>query len=47
MCLCYLLCAKTAWRLVNPKADFFQNESIRIDSHNESIRVANWNAPSP
>jgi len=27
--------------------DFFlQNESIRIDSHNESIRIANWNALS-
>jgi len=23
---------------------FFQNESIRIDSHNESNRIANWNA---
>ena len=23
---------------------FLQNESIRIDSHNESIRIANWNA---
>jgi len=34
---------------MNRKADFFlQNESIRItnrfDSHNESIRIANWNA---
>ena len=27
---------KTAWQLVNRKADFLQNESIRIDSHNES-----------
>jgi len=23
---------------------FLQNESIRIDSHNESNRIANWNA---
>jgi len=23
---------------------FLQNESIQIDSHNESIRIANWNA---
>ena len=23
---------------------FLQNESIRIDSHNESIRIVNWNA---
>ena len=37
MCLCYLFSAKTAQQLVNRKADFFlQNESIRIDSHNES-----------
>ena len=35
ICLCYLFSAKTAWQLVNRKADFFQNESIRI---------ANWNA---
>jgi len=40
MRLCYLFSAKTAWQLVNRKADFFlQNESIRIvDSHNESNR---------
>jgi len=36
MCLCYLFSAKTARQLVNRKADFLQNESIRIDSHNES-----------
>jgi len=41
MCLCYLFSAKTAWQLVNRKADFFTK---RIDSHNESIRIANWNA---
>ena len=29
---------------MNQKADFLQNESIRIDSHNESNRIANWNA---
>jgi len=23
---------------------FLENELIRIDSHNESIRIANWNA---
>ena len=39
MCLCYLFSAKTAWQLVNRKADFLQNESIRIDSHNESNRI--------
>ena len=37
--LCYLFSAKTAWQLVNRKADFLQNESIRIDSHNESNRI--------
>ena len=26
---------------------FLQNESIRIDSHNESNRIANWNALLP
>jgi len=26
---------------------FLQNESIRIDSHNESNRIANWNALVP
>jgi len=36
MCLCYLFSAKTARQLVNRKADFLRNESIRIDSHNES-----------
>ena len=31
---------KTAWQLVNRKADFFLlNESIRIDSHNESNQI--------
>ena len=39
MCLCYLFSAKTARQLVNRKADFLQNESIRIDSHNESNRI--------
>jgi len=38
MCLCYLFSAKTAWQLVNQKADH---------SHNESNRVANWNALPP
>ena len=41
MCLCYLFSAKTARQLVNRKADFFTK---RIDSHNESNRIANWNA---
>ena len=42
MCLCYLFSAKTAWQLVNRKADFFTK---RIDSNRfESIRIANWNA---
>jgi len=39
MCLCYLFSAKTALQLVNRKADFLQNESIRIDSHKESNRI--------
>jgi len=39
MCLCYLFSEKTAWQLVNRKADFLQNESIWIDSHNESNRI--------
>jgi len=39
MCLCYLFNAKTAWQLVNRKAYFLQNESIRIDSHNEWNRI--------
>jgi len=39
MCLCYLFNAKTAWQLVNRKADFLQNELIRITN-----RIANWNA---
>jgi len=30
---------KTTWQLVNRKADFLLNESIRIDSHNESNRI--------
>ena len=38
-CLCYLFSLKTAWQLVNRKADFLQNESIRIDLHNESNRI--------
>jgi len=33
---CYLFSAKTAWQLVNQKADFFTK---RIDSHNESNRI--------
>jgi len=48
MCLCYLFSAKTAWQLVNRKADFFYKtnlfESIRITNRIESIRIANWNA---
>ena len=40
MCLCYLFSAKTAWQLVNRNADFFsENESILIDSLNESNRI--------
>jgi len=40
MCLCYLFSAKTARQLVNRNADFFsENESIRIDSLNESNRI--------
>jgi len=42
MCLCYLFSAKTALvnQLVNRKADFLQNESIRTDFlQNESIRI--------
>jgi len=35
-CLCYLFSAKTAWQLVNRKADFFTKQ---IDSHNESNRI--------
>ena len=37
MCLCYLFSANTALvnQLVNRKADFLQNESIRIDSNRE------------
>jgi len=39
---------KTAWQLVNRKADFFYKtnrfESIRITHRIESIRIANWNA---
>ena len=44
MCLCYLFSAKTARQLVNQKAVFFTK---RIDLHNESIRIANWNALVP
>jgi len=48
MCLCYLFSAKTAYQLVNRKADFFYKtnrfESIRITNRIESIRIANWNA---
>jgi len=36
MCLCYSFSAKTAWQLVNRKADFFTK---RIDLHNESNRI--------
>jgi len=39
MCLCYLFSAKTAWQLVNRKADFFYKTNWF-----ESIRIANWNA---
>jgi len=39
MCLCYLFSAKTARQLVNRKADFLQDESTRVDSHNESNRI--------
>jgi len=35
MCLCYLFSAKTAWQLVNRKADFLRNESILIDLNRE------------
>ena len=38
MCLCYLVSAKTAWQLVNRKADFLQNESIRITNGIDSNR---------
>ena len=42
------ICEKTAWQLVNRKADFFYKtnrfESIRVTNRTESIRVANWNA---
>ena len=38
MGLCYLFSAKTEWQLMNRKADFLQNESIRIDSHDKSNR---------
>ena len=36
MCLCYLLTAKTAWQLVNRKADFFTK---RIDSNRFAQRI--------
>ena len=39
MCLCYLFSVKTARQLVNRNADFSENESIRIESLNESIRI--------
>jgi len=35
---CYLFSAKTAWQLVNQKADFLQNESIRITNRIDSNR---------
>ena len=42
MCLCYLSSAKTAWKLVNWKADFFYKtnrfESIRITNRIDSNR---------
>ena len=42
MCLCYLFSAKTAWQLVNRKADFFYKtnrfESIRITNRIDSNR---------
>ena len=48
MCLCYLFSAKTAWQLVNRKADIFYKtngfESIHITNRIGSIRIANWNA---
>ena len=41
-CLCYLISAKTAWQLVNRKADFFYKtnrfESIRITNRIDSNR---------
>ena len=43
MCLCYLFSAKTAWQLVNRKADFLQNVFYKTNRF-ESIRIANWNA---
>ena len=36
MCLCYLFSAKTAWKLVNRKADFFTK---RIDSNRFESRI--------
>jgi len=42
MCLCYVFCAKTAWQLVNRKADFFYKtnrlDSIRITNRIDSNR---------
>jgi len=42
MFLCYLFSAKTAWQLVNRKADFFYKtnpfESIRVTNRTKSIR---------
>jgi len=38
MCLCYLFSAKTAWQLVNRKADFLHNESIRVTNQMDSSR---------
>jgi len=42
MCLCYSFSSKTAWQLVNRKADFLQNESISITNRIDSNRE--WNA---
>jgi len=55
MCLCYLFSAKTAWQLVNRKADFFYKTnrfaSICITNRRHSNRelecsIANWCQPA-
>ena len=38
MFVLYVLCKNCMTTIVNRKADFLQNESIQIDSHNESNR---------
>jgi len=40
MCLCYLFSAKNCMTTSESKGRFFTK---RIDSHNESVRIANWN----